>query len=71
VFEYPRNFSEKNKNRTKCQFANAVILIDLQAHTRNGCLSVLKQSLVEVVAVKQIFLFVLALYDLQVWPCVL
>jgi len=66
VFEYPLNFSKQNKDRTKRQFANTDILIDLQARSRNGSLSVLKQSLVEVVAVIQIFLFLLALYDLQV-----
>lgn len=66
MFEYPRNFSTKSKNRTKCQFANTVILIDLQAHTGIGSLSVLKQSPLEVVAVIQTFLFVLALYDLRV-----
>jgi hypothetical protein len=66
VFEYPLNFSTQNKNSTKFQFANTVILIDLQAYTRNGSLSVLKQSLVEIVVVIQIFLFALALQDLQV-----
>jgi hypothetical protein len=39
VFEYPLNFSKQNKNRTKCQFANTVILIDLRcAHGMAVCL---------------------------------